>query len=81
MFRSVKHVEIAFNRLSDPGDAIQFPVTMETLILESNAITSVRILDFLNAPRYFFVWLLLTKSAKVVSRGERSERGITRRPT
>jgi hypothetical protein len=49
----VKHVEIGFNRLPDPSSTIHFPATMETLILESNNLTSLQTLDFVHAPGYF----------------------------
>ena len=49
----MKHVEIAFNRLSDLTSTIRFPRSMEALIIESNEITSLQILDYIDAPSYF----------------------------
>jgi hypothetical protein len=51
-FGAVQHVEIGFNYLSNPTKMISFPASMETLILESNAITLISLLDSLNAPKY-----------------------------
>jgi len=52
-FTKVKHVEVGFNRLSNPPRGMNFPAMMDTLILESNHITSLQILDYLDAPSYF----------------------------
>ena len=48
----MKHVEIGYNRLPDPKERITFPDHLETLILESNEITSLAILGLLQAPKY-----------------------------
>jgi len=50
-FVSVKHVEIGFNRMADPERTVKLPSALETLILEANEISSLRVLDHLNAPR------------------------------
>lgn len=51
-FTRVKHVEIGFNRLPNPSRTIHLPLSLETLILESNEISSLQILDFLDAKGY-----------------------------
>ena len=48
----MKHVEIGFNCLPNPNTTIHFSPTMDTLILESNEITSLQVLDYLDAPGY-----------------------------
>ena len=52
MFKNVKHVEIGFNHLENPVQTVHLPESLETLILESNEITSLDILDSLHAPKY-----------------------------
>jgi len=52
VFKNVKHVEIGFNYLENPVQTVHLPESLETLILESNDITSLEILDSLQSPKY-----------------------------
>ena len=59
-FTGVKHVEIGFNHLRNPERILRFPMTMETLILESNDITSIDVLNNFSAPKSLPPHLVLT---------------------
>jgi tubulin-specific chaperone E len=45
-FPNVKHLEMAYNGLSNPAATVRLPESVETLILESNDITSLQCLDY-----------------------------------
>jgi len=59
-FTGVEHVEIGFNQLRNPERILRFPLTMETLILESNDITSIDVLNNFSAPKSLPPQLVLT---------------------